>query len=125
MNFRFYDFTHRSFLFADHADNITFVTFEKFKKSDDGQQMLYLNWPEPNDPNGLILSYTIVYKRVDLTNVRPVEQCITQENYRSGEKPLIQMSNGNYSISVKATSLAGDGYLSVPTYVLIGVSDEH
>lgn len=83
-----------------------------------------LNWPEPKDPNGLILSYTIIYKRVDLDNVKPTEQCVTRHMHTnlSGEIPLLQLSNGNYSVSVRATSLAGDGHPSPPQFILIDVS---
>lgn len=85
-----------------------------------------LNWVEPKDPNGLILTYTIIYKRLDLDNVKPTEQCVTRHMHAnlSGEIPLLQLSNGNYSVTVRATSLAGDGPLSKPLYILIDVSVE-
>lgn len=88
--------------------------------------MVKLNWPEPKDPNGLIVSYTIIYKRVDLDNVKPTEQCISRHLHTnlSGEIPLLQLSNGNYSVSVRATSLAGDGNPTPPQYILIDVSVE-
>lgn len=87
--------------------------------------MVKLNWPEPKDPNGLILSYTIIYKRVDLDNVKPTEQCVTRHMHTnlSGEIPFLQLSNGNYSVAVRATSLAGDGNLSEPLSIIIDVSD--
>lgn len=86
--------------------------------------IIKLNWPEPKDPNGLILSYTIIYKRVDLDNVKPTEQCVTRHMHTnlSGEIPFLQLSNGNYSVSVRATSLAGDGNPSRPLSILIDVS---
>jgi len=88
--------------------------------------MVKLNWPEPRDPNGFIISYTIIYKRVDLDNVKPTEQCINRNLHSKlhGEIPLLQLSNGNYSVSVRATSLAGNGKATPPRYIEIDVSVE-
>lgn len=114
-------------MFSDAADNLTIVHYRKVKTAHNGVTEFDLLWSEPKHPNGPILSYTVVYERVDLPNVIPTELCFTQKDYRSanGEIRLPLLSNGNYSIAVKATSLAGDGHLSIPLYLLSnGVSDE-
>lgn len=40
-----------------------------------------------------------------------------------GEVPSLPLSNGNYSVTVKATSMAGDGRSTPVQYIMIDVSN--
>lgn len=111
---------------TDNADDILQVESRETSSANSSKKSVKLSWQEPKNPNGLILSYTIIYKRVDLDNVKPTEQCITRHMHQQNneEVGLLQLSNGNYSVSVRATSLAGDGRPTEPKFIIIDVSVE-
>lgn len=77
----------------------------------------------PEKPNGIIVSYTIRYQRVDLEHSKGQDICITYRMYQnmSGEYHLRHLENGNYSFIVMATSLAGPGKWSNHAYYFIDV----
>lgn len=81
-------------------------------------------WPPPPRPNGVIVSYTIRYQRVDLEHSKGQDICIPHRLYKqNGEQYLMKhLENGNYSFMVMATSLAGPGAFSAPQYIFIDVS---
>lgn len=81
-------------------------------------------WPPPPRPNGLIVTYTIRYQRVDLENSKGMDICIPDIQYKEqNEQHVVKyLENGNYSFMVMATSLAGAGSFSEPKYVFIDVS---
>ncbi|XP_037039438.1 insulin-like receptor isoform X2 [Bradysia coprophila] len=108
----------------EHADDIPYLEIKKSQNSNNSSSSSRLYWPEPKSPNGLILSYTVTYKRVDLDNVKATEYCVTHKMYKDqhGEIPFLKLSNGNYSVSVKATSLAGDGRSTPAKTVIIDES---
>lgn len=82
-----------------------------------------VTWPEPPKPNGLIVSYTIRYQRVDLEHSKYQDICISQRHYKQyNEQYTMKLENGNYSFMVMATSLAGPGAFSAPQYISIDVS---
>ncbi|KAM3610116.1 uncharacterized protein V6R79_025621 [Siganus canaliculatus] len=66
-----------------------------------------LHWPEPVMPNGLILMYEI---KLRLGNEPEKHECVSRQHYREyrGAR-LTNLSPGNYSARVRATSLAGNG----------------
>ncbi|KAJ6634889.1 Insulin-like receptor [Pseudolycoriella hygida] len=112
----------------DDADNIDAISFKRVPNSNSSQSTIKLNWNEPKDPNGLILMYTISYKRIDLEHLQSTEQCVTRHMHvnLSGEIPFLQLSNGNYSVWVRATSLAGPGNPSKALNILIdGVKESN
>lgn len=61
--------TYRT-LAMDSADNIPLDSF-KVKPSGENNSLtiITLSWDEPSQPNGLIVTYQIEYKRVDIKNV--------------------------------------------------------
>ncbi|KAF5294238.1 hypothetical protein FQR65_LT10824 [Abscondita terminalis] len=71
----------------------------------------FFDWPEPDDPNSVVVAYQVQYKRIDLENAKNSTDCVTQRNYASrGGKYVIQnLPPGEYSVRVKAISLAGEG----------------
>uniref|UniRef100_A0A8C1BI39 Tyrosine-protein kinase receptor n=1 Tax=Cyprinus carpio carpio TaxID=630221 RepID=A0A8C1BI39_CYPCA len=92
---------------ADRADDIPGpVTWEGLEGS------VFLKWPEPQKPNGLILLYEIQYR---LGTEPEKHECVSRQHYR--EHKGVKLSNlgpGNYSARVRATSLAGNGSWTEP-----------
>uniref|UniRef100_A0A8D0AXF3 Insulin-like growth factor 1 receptor n=1 Tax=Sander lucioperca TaxID=283035 RepID=A0A8D0AXF3_SANLU len=94
---------------AEKADDIPgHVTWEGH------EDWVFLRWPEPLHPNGLILMYEIKFKlaaevRQHLTNVSLGQMYQAQRGVR-----LSNLSPGNYSVRVRATSLAGNGSWTPP-----------
>uniref|UniRef100_A0A671SGP0 Tyrosine-protein kinase receptor n=1 Tax=Sinocyclocheilus anshuiensis TaxID=1608454 RepID=A0A671SGP0_9TELE len=92
---------------AERADDIPGpVTWEHLEGS------VFLKWPEPQKPNGLILLYEIHYR---LGAEPEKHECVSRQHYR--EHKGVKLSNlgaGNYSARVRATSLAGNGSWTEP-----------
>ncbi|MED6256852.1 Insulin-like growth factor 1 receptor, partial [Ataeniobius toweri] len=66
-----------------------------------------LRWSEPTRPNGLILMYEIKFK---LAAEPEKHECVSRQLYRTQRGVrLTDLSPGNYSVRVRATSLAGNG----------------
>ncbi|XP_071753466.2 insulin-like growth factor 1b receptor [Centroberyx gerrardi] len=87
---------------AENADDIPGpVTWE-------GQEdWVYLRWPEPSRPNGLILMYEIKFR---LAAEAEKHECVSGQVYQTQRGArLSNLSPGNYSVRVRATSLAGNG----------------
>ncbi|XP_041842350.1 insulin-like growth factor 1b receptor [Melanotaenia boesemani] len=87
---------------AEKADDIpgtmTWVGHEEF---------VFLRWPEPPHPNGLILMYEIKFK---LAAEAEKHECVSRQMYQTQRGfRLSNLSPGNYSVRVRATSLAGNG----------------
>uniref|UniRef100_A0A1A7WPP4 Tyrosine-protein kinase receptor n=1 Tax=Iconisemion striatum TaxID=60296 RepID=A0A1A7WPP4_9TELE len=71
------------------------------------ENWVFLRWPEPPHPNGLILMYEIKFK---LSAETEKHECVSGQVYRSQRGVrLSNLSPGNYSVRVRATSLAGNG----------------
>uniref|UniRef100_A0A8C6Q7F4 Tyrosine-protein kinase receptor n=1 Tax=Nothobranchius furzeri TaxID=105023 RepID=A0A8C6Q7F4_NOTFU len=72
-----------------------------------------IKWNAPRSPNGLIILYEVFYKKVGDTEVL----CVSRPAYvnMSGTK-LHLVHPGNYSVRVRATSLAGNGSFTETTY---------
>ncbi|XP_014088692.2 insulin-like receptor [Bactrocera oleae] len=76
-----------------------------------------LNWDPPANPNGDVVSYTISYKKSEQDAVEE-KRCITEVNYRNLTNGyMMPLPTGNYSIRVRANSLAGDGVYSEIVYI--------
>uniref|UniRef100_A0A0A1WF79 Tyrosine-protein kinase receptor n=1 Tax=Zeugodacus cucurbitae TaxID=28588 RepID=A0A0A1WF79_ZEUCU len=76
-----------------------------------------INWDPPANPNGDVVSYTISYKKSEQDAVEE-KRCITEVNYRNLTNGYrMQLPTGNYSIRVRANSLAGDGVYSEFVYI--------
>ncbi|KAJ9594151.1 hypothetical protein L9F63_014407, partial [Diploptera punctata] len=73
-----------------------------------------LTWKEPRKPNGIILTYSIEHKRVDIDNFHPIVDCISRQEYMEygGGFVLNSLAPGNYTFRVKVTSLAGEGHFT-------------
>uniref|UniRef100_A0A8C4R4F3 Tyrosine-protein kinase receptor n=1 Tax=Eptatretus burgeri TaxID=7764 RepID=A0A8C4R4F3_EPTBU len=77
--------------------------------------VVYLQWFEPPEPNGLITIYEILYQR---NNDAEQQQCVSWIKYRNHKKGYIfhNLLPGNYTAQVRATSLAGNGSWTEPVY---------
>ncbi|XP_076011611.1 insulin-like growth factor 1b receptor [Genypterus blacodes] len=87
---------------ADKADDIPGpVSWEGH------EDWVFLRWPAPSRPNGLILMYEIKFK---LANEAEKHECVSGQTYQTQRGVrLANLSPGNYSVKVRATSLAGNG----------------
>ncbi|KAH0620064.1 hypothetical protein JD844_014615 [Phrynosoma platyrhinos] len=92
---------------AEGADNIPgTVTWEGKEEN-----TIYLKWPEPVSPNGLILMYEIKYGQ----NGEEKLECVSRQEYKKlGGAKLTHLNPGNYTVRVQATSLSGNGSWTEP-----------
>lgn len=111
-------------VYAENADDVKHVTVDKLPNTNNSLGSVKIAWTVPEKPNGIIVSYTIRYQRVDLEHSKGQDICITYRMYQnmSGEYHLRHLENGNYSFIVMATSLAGPGKWSHHAYYFIDVS---
>lgn len=113
------------FSVTDSADNVPYLNVEKYISSNPNTLGgVKLSWPTPKNPNGIIVSYTIRYQRIDIEHAKYQDICITDNRYRnmSGSHIINNLQNGNYSFLVMATSLAGPGAWSAPVFYYIDES---
>lgn len=150
----------------ESADNIPPNTFKmSISGENNSLTMVTLQWDEPPQPNGLIITYQIEYKRVDIQNVsgihvyltsigsssqtlftvsgfnnfrvsilqqfceqriilfqyKPTVVCITRRDFtKAGNSYVLkELPAGNYSVKVRATSLAGYGAYTHVKYFYI------
>ncbi|GIY90189.1 insulin-like peptide receptor [Caerostris darwini] len=70
----------------------------------------FVKWEEPKDSNGLIIAYTLEYRRINGENYKPKRVCVTRASYlpQNGYY-LSELPPGNYSLRIRATSMAGHG----------------
>ncbi|XP_041639602.1 insulin-like growth factor 1 receptor [Cheilinus undulatus] len=92
---------------AEKADDIPgLVTWEGH------EDWVFLRWPEPRHPNGLILMYEIKFRLAAETEKH---ECVSGQMYKAQRGVrLTNLSPGNYSVRVRATSLAGNGSWTQP-----------
>ncbi|KAL4623543.1 insulin-like growth factor 1 receptor isoform X1 [Arapaima gigas] len=100
---------------ADKADDIPGpVTWEVGDTRGDG---VFLKWPQPTTPNGLILVYEIKFRMgVELEK----HECVSRQHYRDHQGAwLSNLGPGKYSAMVRATSLAGNGSWTEPVFFYV------
>uniref|UniRef100_A0A3Q1ECC2 Tyrosine-protein kinase receptor n=1 Tax=Acanthochromis polyacanthus TaxID=80966 RepID=A0A3Q1ECC2_9TELE len=74
-----------------------------------------IKWNWPKSPNGLIILYEVFYRKVGDTEDHTA--CVSRPAYlKSGGTKLSLVQPGNYSVRVRATSLAGNGSFTETTY---------
>ncbi|KAJ8417577.1 hypothetical protein AAFF_G00224200 [Aldrovandia affinis] len=98
---------------ADKADDVPGpVSWEAGER---GEGAVFLRWPEPVSPNGLILMYEIKFRLSNEPTQPEKHECVSRQNYRvhKGAR-LSNLGPGNYSVRVRATSLAGNGSWTEP-----------
>uniref|UniRef100_A0A8D3C1B7 Tyrosine-protein kinase receptor n=1 Tax=Scophthalmus maximus TaxID=52904 RepID=A0A8D3C1B7_SCOMX len=71
-----------------------------------------IKWNTPRSPNGLIILYEVFYRKVGDTEVHTA--CVSRPAYlKLGGTKLSLVQPGNYSVRVRATSLAGNGSFTI------------
>ncbi|XP_028969810.1 insulin-like growth factor 1 receptor [Esox lucius] len=92
---------------AEKADDIPGPV--KWTGEDDS---VFLRWPQPSSPNGLILMYEIKFR---LGTESEKHECVSRQLYREQRGARLgNLGPGNYSARVRATSLAGNGSWTEP-----------
>nr|XP_023699488.1 insulin receptor-like [Paramormyrops kingsleyae] len=85
---------------------------------DQYSNVVYVKWQEPKAPNGLIILYDVIYKR--LGDSEELHQCVSRKSYVAiGGCKLRVIHPGNYTVRVRATSLAGNGSWTEPAYFYV------
>lgn len=109
--------THRTDLMAK-ADEIKQVEISPNPKNS-SHNLLALRWVPPPSPNGAVLTYTIKYTNLDIENGVGQLKCIRAKDFEAqGREYNLKLGseNGNYSVEVQVTSLAGPGDYSKPVF---------
>ncbi|XP_041035673.1 insulin-like growth factor 1 receptor [Carcharodon carcharias] len=90
-----------------HADHIIGnVTWELVNHN-----TILLKWPEPANPNGLVLKYEIKYGRDN----EEFHECVPRHIYQKyGGAMISRLQPGNHTATVHTTSLAGNGSWTEP-----------
>ncbi|TMS20147.1 Insulin receptor, partial [Larimichthys crocea] len=84
---------------------------------------VFIKWNAPLSPNGLIILYEVFYRKVGDTEVHTA--CVSRPAYlKSGGTKLSLVQPGNYSVRVRATSLAGNGSFTETTYFFMPNPDQ-
>ncbi|KAM6369114.1 insulin receptor isoform 2-T3 [Pluvialis apricaria] len=89
------------------------VTHELVEKN-----TVHLKWQEPKEPNGLIVLYEVNYGRLGETE--EAHYCVSRKHFASEQGCKLRgLQPGNYSVRIRATSLAGNGSWTEPTYFYV------
>uniref|UniRef100_A0A8D0AMB2 Tyrosine-protein kinase receptor n=1 Tax=Sander lucioperca TaxID=283035 RepID=A0A8D0AMB2_SANLU len=81
------------------------------------ENAVHVTWQEPVSPNGMIILYEVNYKRLGDTELH---YCVSRNMYRDTRGCKLKvMHPGNYTVRIRATSLAGNGSWTEPTYFYI------
>ncbi|XP_029970306.1 insulin receptor a [Salarias fasciatus] len=76
---------------------------------------VHITWQEPASPNGMIILYEVNYKR--LGDTEELHYCVSRNMYNITRGCKLKvMHPGNYTVRIRATSLAGNGSWTEPTY---------
>uniref|UniRef100_A0A8C0WG88 Tyrosine-protein kinase receptor n=1 Tax=Castor canadensis TaxID=51338 RepID=A0A8C0WG88_CASCN len=88
------------------------VTHEIFENN-----VVHLMWQEPQEPNGLIVLYEVSYRRY---GDEELHLCVSRKHFALERGCRLRgLPPGNYSVRVRATSLAGNGSWTEPTYFYV------
>ncbi|XP_012888957.1 PREDICTED: insulin receptor [Dipodomys ordii] len=88
------------------------VTHEIFENN-----VVHLTWQEPKEPNGLIVLYEVSYRRY---GDEELHLCVSRKHFALEQGCRLRgLPPGNYSVRIRATSLAGNGSWTEPTYFYV------
>ncbi|KAK2869300.1 hypothetical protein Q7C36_001171 [Tachysurus vachellii] len=78
-------------------------------------EFVYIKWQEPKSPNGMIILYEVNYHR--LSDNEEMHHCVSRISYEKNGGCKLRVGHpGNYSVRIRATSLAGNGSWTEPVY---------
>uniref|UniRef100_A0AAZ3SJ99 Tyrosine-protein kinase receptor n=1 Tax=Oncorhynchus tshawytscha TaxID=74940 RepID=A0AAZ3SJ99_ONCTS len=81
---------------------------------DVSEYSVQIKWLEPKAPNGMIILYEVNYKRLGDTELH---HCVSRKMYQQSEGCRLRVVHpGNYTVRIRATSLAGNGSWTDPTH---------
>ncbi|TWW73664.1 Insulin receptor [Takifugu flavidus] len=87
-------------------------------KYDVTENSVHISWQEPAAPNGMIILYEVNYKRHGDTE--ELHYCVSRNMYKVNRGCKLKvMHPGNYTVRIRATSLAGNGSWTEPTYFYV------
>ncbi|KAK2489200.1 hypothetical protein MC885_002981 [Smutsia gigantea] len=79
--------------------------------------VVHLMWQEPKEPNGLIVLYEVSYRRY---GDEELHLCVSRRHFALERGCRLRgLPPGNYSVRVRATSLAGNGSWTEATYFYV------
>uniref|UniRef100_A0A4X2JTI9 Tyrosine-protein kinase receptor n=1 Tax=Vombatus ursinus TaxID=29139 RepID=A0A4X2JTI9_VOMUR len=82
------------------------------------ENVVHLRWQEPKHPNGLIILYEVNYWRVGDTE--ELHLCVSRKHYAHEQGCRLRgLQPGNYTVRIRATSLAGNGSWTEHTYFYV------
>uniref|UniRef100_A0A8C1MKR3 Tyrosine-protein kinase receptor n=1 Tax=Cyprinus carpio TaxID=7962 RepID=A0A8C1MKR3_CYPCA len=98
------------------ADNIVGpVTHEFFP---DEPEFVYIKWQKPKAPNGMIILYEVKYTR--MSDNYEDQICVSRIAYEKMNGYRLRVGHpGNYSVRIRATSLASNGSWTEPAYFFV------
>uniref|UniRef100_A0A8C6UVR6 Tyrosine-protein kinase receptor n=1 Tax=Neogobius melanostomus TaxID=47308 RepID=A0A8C6UVR6_9GOBI len=86
------------------------------------ENTVHISWKEPVSPNGMIILYEVNYKRLGDSELH---SCVSRNMYRQTQGwKLRLLHSGNYTVRIRATSLAGNGSWTEPTYFYVPDSEK-
>uniref|UniRef100_A0A8D3C4A4 Tyrosine-protein kinase receptor n=1 Tax=Scophthalmus maximus TaxID=52904 RepID=A0A8D3C4A4_SCOMX len=81
------------------------------------ENSVHITWQEPAAPNGMTILYEVNYKRLGDTELH---YCVSRNMYKVTRGCRLKvMHPGNYTVRIRATSLAGNGSWTEPTYFYV------
>uniref|UniRef100_A0A673HZH4 Tyrosine-protein kinase receptor n=1 Tax=Sinocyclocheilus rhinocerous TaxID=307959 RepID=A0A673HZH4_9TELE len=99
------------------------VTHEFFP---DEPEFVYIKWQEPKAPNGMIILYEVKYMRMSDNDVGEDQICVSRIAYEKIYGYRLRVGHpGNYSVRIRATSLASNGSWTEPAYFFVQDSKLH
>lgn len=114
--------TQISTLTLKREENDLITVFDAVNIPSNGSSLgsIKVTWKAPENPNGLLLTYTIRYKKNDIEHTKWDLSCIPHKLYLNQSYHILKyLSNGNYSIQIAATSMAGMGNYTSLRFVVI------
>ncbi|KAM6948796.1 insulin receptor a [Aplochiton taeniatus] len=85
---------------------------------DVSEYTVHMKWQEPKTPNGMIILYEINYRKQGDTE--ELHHCVSRNMYKStGGCKLRVVHPGNYTVRIRATSLAGNGSWTEPRHFYV------
>lgn len=92
----------------DSADNVEDVRVEYLPSTSNHSAGVRLYWKSPDNPNGMIVSYTVRVDRVDADRHRAFDKCVSYMEYLNDGSScaITDLLNGNYSFEVAANSFS-------------------
>ncbi|XP_061094093.1 insulin receptor b [Conger conger] len=101
----------------DKADNIVGPIKAEMT---DNPDVVHIKWMEPKAPNGMIILYEVNYRRLG-DQSEEQHHCVSRKTYETndGGCKLRVVHSGNYTVKIRATSLAGNGSWTEPTHFYV------